>query len=145
MIIYRCCFRTLLTRRLCGPDLFSFYALHKIAIFHFVALTAITVVYILHIGTETVLYDAWLDKREFEVSFFGCWPLNCFGGNLRVRIGLYCISSLLKVSIFNMLGKLVLEATDPLSAIDLKELSLGMHLVKIETSQGTLHKTILKK
>lgn len=50
-----------------------------------------------------------------------------------------------KVSIFNMLGKLVLESTDPLSSIDLKELSLGMHLVKIETSQGTLHKTILKK
>ena len=50
-----------------------------------------------------------------------------------------------KVSIFNMLGKLVLEAKDPISAIDLKELSLGMHLVKIETSQGTLHKTILKK
>ncbi|NNC70847.1 MAG: T9SS type A sorting domain-containing protein [Flavobacteriaceae bacterium] len=50
-----------------------------------------------------------------------------------------------KVSIFNMLGKLVLEETDPLSSIDLKQLSLGMHLVKIETTQGTLHKTILKK
>ncbi len=50
-----------------------------------------------------------------------------------------------KISIFNMLGKLVIEETNPLSAIDLKQLSLGMHLVKIETSQGTLHKTILKK
>lgn len=50
-----------------------------------------------------------------------------------------------KVSIFNMLGKLVLQETNPVSSIDLKQLSLGMHLVKIETSQGTLHKTILKK
>ena len=50
-----------------------------------------------------------------------------------------------KVSIFNMLGKLVLEEKNPLSSIDLKQLSLGMHLVKIETNQGTLHKTILKK
>jgi len=50
-----------------------------------------------------------------------------------------------KVSIFNTLGKLVLEETNPLSAISLKTLSVGIHLVKIETSQGTLHKTILKK
>ena len=50
-----------------------------------------------------------------------------------------------KVSIFNTLGKLVLEETNPLSAISLKTLSMGIHLVKIETSQGTLHKTILKK
>ena len=50
-----------------------------------------------------------------------------------------------KVSIFNMLGKLVLEQANPISVIDLKRLTLGMHLVKIETSQGTLHKTILKK
>lgn len=50
-----------------------------------------------------------------------------------------------KISIFNMLGKLVLEETNPMLAINLKPLSLGMHLVKIETSQGTLHKTILKE
>ena len=50
-----------------------------------------------------------------------------------------------KVSIFNMLGKLVLEETNPISAIDLKPLSFGIHLVKIETSLGTLHKTILKE
>ncbi len=50
-----------------------------------------------------------------------------------------------KVSIYNMLGKLVLEKSNPLISINLKPLSEGMHLVKIETSQGTLHKTILKK
>ncbi|MDJ0646302.1 MAG: T9SS type A sorting domain-containing protein [Flavobacteriaceae bacterium] len=50
-----------------------------------------------------------------------------------------------KVSVYNMLGKLVLQETTPISSIDLKQLSLGMHMVKIETSQGTLHKTILKK
>lgn len=50
-----------------------------------------------------------------------------------------------KVSIYNMLGKLIVEELNPLNAISLKDLSNGMHLVKIETSQGTLHKTILKK
>lgn len=50
-----------------------------------------------------------------------------------------------KVSVYNMLGKLVLEESNPINAISLKDLSEGVHLVKIETSQGTLHKTILKK
>ena len=50
-----------------------------------------------------------------------------------------------KVSIFNMLGKLIIEETNPMAAINLKPLSFGIHLVKIETSEGTLHKTILKK
>ena len=50
-----------------------------------------------------------------------------------------------KVSIYNMLGKLVLQETNPIAAINLRPLSFGIHLVKIETSQGTLHKTILKE
>ncbi len=50
-----------------------------------------------------------------------------------------------KVSIYNMLGKLVLQETNPIAAINLKPLSFGIHLVKIETTQGTLHKTILKE
>lgn len=50
-----------------------------------------------------------------------------------------------KVSVYNMLGKLVLEKLNPINTISLKDLSEGVHLVKIETSQGTLHKTILKK
>lgn len=54
-------------------------------------------------------------------------------------------ASVEKVSIYNMLGKLILEEENPDAKIDLKTLSAGVHLVKIETSQGTLHKTILKK
>ena len=50
-----------------------------------------------------------------------------------------------KVSIYNMLGKLVLQESNPIAAINLRPLSFGIHLVKIETSQGTLHKTILKE
>jgi hypothetical protein len=50
-----------------------------------------------------------------------------------------------KISIYNMLGKLVLEETNPIVAINLKPLAFGIHLVKIETTQGTLHKTILKE
>ena len=50
-----------------------------------------------------------------------------------------------KVSIYNMRGKLILQEINPIAAIDLKSLDFGMHLVKIETSQGVLHKTILKQ
>ncbi|MCF6348744.1 MAG: T9SS type A sorting domain-containing protein [Flavobacteriaceae bacterium] len=50
-----------------------------------------------------------------------------------------------KISIYNMLGKLVLQETNPIVAINLKSLTFGIHLVKIETTQGTLHKTILKE
>ena len=50
-----------------------------------------------------------------------------------------------KISIYNMLGKLVLQETHPMAAINLRPLSFGIHLVEIETSQGTLHKTILKE
>ncbi|HBK71153.1 MAG TPA: hypothetical protein DDZ39_05770 [Flavobacteriaceae bacterium] len=50
-----------------------------------------------------------------------------------------------KVSIFDMLGKLVFEEDNPLLAINLKPLAFGIHLIKIETDQGTLHKTILKE
>lgn len=50
-----------------------------------------------------------------------------------------------KVSIYNLLGKLVLQKSNPIATINLKPLAFGIHLVKIETSQGTLHKTILKK
>ncbi|MDY7395742.1 T9SS type A sorting domain-containing protein [Aureibaculum sp. 2210JD6-5] len=50
-----------------------------------------------------------------------------------------------KISIYDMLGKLVLEESNPLLAINLKPLSFGIHLVKIETNQGVLHKTILKE
>ena len=50
-----------------------------------------------------------------------------------------------KVSIYNMLGKLIIEEDNPLLAINLSRLSFGIHLVKIETNQGILHKTILKE
>ncbi len=50
-----------------------------------------------------------------------------------------------KVSIYNMLGKLVLQEDNPIAAINLKQLAFGIHLVKIETTLGTLHKTILKE
>ena len=62
-----------------------------------------------------------------------------------IKIQNYSDAIVEKVSIYNMLGKLVLEETNPISAINLTPLSFGIHLVKIETSRGTLHKTILKQ
>jgi hypothetical protein len=62
-----------------------------------------------------------------------------------IKIQNYSDAIVEKVSIYNMLGKLVLEESNPISSINLKPLSFGIHLVKIETSRGTLHKTILKQ
>jgi len=50
-----------------------------------------------------------------------------------------------KISIYNMRGKLILQKRNSFVGINLKQLGTGMHLVKIETSQGVLHKTILKQ
>ena len=50
-----------------------------------------------------------------------------------------------KVTIYNVLGKKILEQTDPQNSIAMQELEFGVHLVVIDTDQGSLHKTILKK
>ena len=50
-----------------------------------------------------------------------------------------------KVTIYNILGEKMLEITDPTNQISLHQLDFGAHLVVIDTDQGRLHKTILKK
>ena len=50
-----------------------------------------------------------------------------------------------KISIYNILGKKVFERSNPDIRIDLQKLDFGVHLVVIDTDQGSLHKTILKK
>lgn len=50
-----------------------------------------------------------------------------------------------KISIYNILGEKVFERSNPDKLIDLQKLDFGVHLVVIDTDQGRLNKTILKK
>ena len=50
-----------------------------------------------------------------------------------------------KITIYNVLGEKILEIADPTNQISLYKLDFGAHLVVIDTDQGSLHKTILKK
>ncbi len=50
-----------------------------------------------------------------------------------------------KISIYNILGEKVFERSNPDARIDVQKLDFGVHLVWIDTDQGSLHKTILKK
>ena len=49
------------------------------------------------------------------------------------------------VTIYNVLGEIVLHFDNPTSKLSLSELNFGVHLVKINTDKGAIHKTILKK
>ena len=50
-----------------------------------------------------------------------------------------------KITIYNVLGEKMLEIADPTNQISLNQLKFGVHLIVIDTDQGSLHKTILKK
>ncbi len=49
-----------------------------------------------------------------------------------------------RITIYDILGKIVLQKENPISNISLEKLNFGMHLVKIDTDKGVIHKTILK-
>jgi hypothetical protein len=52
---------------------------------------------------------------------------------------------LTKITIYNILGEKMLERKNPQNSIALDQLEFGLHLVVLDTDQGSLHKTILKK
>lgn len=54
-------------------------------------------------------------------------------------------SQIKKITIYNVLGVAVMEKNNPTSKISLDKLNFGIHLVKIDTDQGSIHKTLLKK
>lgn len=49
------------------------------------------------------------------------------------------------IVIYNVLGEVVLQFENPSSKLSLNSLNFGVHLVKINTDKGAIHKTILKK
>ena len=54
-------------------------------------------------------------------------------------------SQIKKITIYNVLGVAVMEKNNPTYKISLDKLNFGIHLVKIDTDQGSIHKTLLKK
>lgn len=62
-----------------------------------------------------------------------------------LNISINGILTIRKVRIYNILGEKIIEILNPVIPIDLRKLDFGVHLVVIDTDQGSLHKTILKK
>lgn len=54
------------------------------------------------------------------------------------------MSHLRRITIYDIQGKKVFQQVDPENEIQTGSLEFGLHLVVIDTDQGTLHKTILK-
>lgn len=50
-----------------------------------------------------------------------------------------------RVTVYNVLGEKIIELSEPKNSISMEQLDFGVHLVVIDTDQGSLHKTILKK
>ncbi len=50
-----------------------------------------------------------------------------------------------KITLYNILGKIVLQKDNPSPKVDLEKLNFGMYLIKIDTDKGVIHKTIIKK
>ena len=53
-------------------------------------------------------------------------------------------SQLKRITIYDLLGKKVLQQAQPPKELPVGGLKFGLHLVVIDTDQGTLRKTILK-
>ncbi len=50
-----------------------------------------------------------------------------------------------KITIYDVLGRIVMEENNPTSKISLNKLNFGIFLIKIDTDKGSIHKTLLKK
>jgi aminopeptidase N len=63
----------------------------------------------------------------------------------QLNISTQGIVNVKKITIYDVLGKKMMEIINPTNQISLEQLDFGAHLVVIDTDQGRLHKTILKK
>jgi hypothetical protein len=54
------------------------------------------------------------------------------------------MSEIRRITIYDILGKKVLQKLDPGNHVQTHGLKFGLHLIVIDTDRGTLHKTILK-
>jgi hypothetical protein len=68
---------------------------------------------------------------------------NPVGSTLSIANNSYAIIN--KITIYNILGRIVMEEVNPTAKISLDKLEFGIHLIKIDTDKGSIPKTILKK
>ncbi len=54
-------------------------------------------------------------------------------------------ATLNKITIYNILGKSILQINNPPSNVNTYNMQTGVHLIKVETSRGTFFKTIIKQ
>jgi aminopeptidase N len=80
-----------------------------------------------------------LEKLQNEISIFPN-PVEDV-----LSIGNNSYAHIEKITIYNVLGGIVLQVVNPSSRISLTRLKFGLHLVKIDTNEGSIHKTLLKK
>lgn len=80
-----------------------------------------------------------LEKLQNEITIFP----NPVGSILSIANNSYAIIK--KITIYNVLGSVEMVESNPSSKISLNKLKFGIHLVKIDTDKGSIHKTLLKK
>ncbi len=78
-------------------------------------------------------------KLQNDISIFP----NPAGSTLSIANNSYAFIK--KITIYNVLGSVVMEENNPTSKISLDKLKFGIHLIKIDTDKGSIHKTLLKK
>ncbi len=79
-----------------------------------------------------------LEKLQSNISIYP----NPVKENLTIQNN--SLSTINKITIYDVLGKVILSLNNPENIIVLTKLNTGVHLVKIKTDQGVIHKTILK-
>ncbi len=80
-----------------------------------------------------------IEKLQNDITIFP----NPVGSTLSIANNSY--ASIKKITIYNVLGGIVMVEHNPASKISLNKLTFGIHLVKIDTDRGSIHKTLLKK
>ena len=78
-------------------------------------------------------------ELQNDISIFP----NPVGSTLSIANNSYAFIK--KITIYDVLGRIVMEENNPTAKISLHQLKFGIHLIKIDTDQGSIHKTLLKK
>ena len=88
---------------------------------------------------NNILLGDDLEKLQNDITIFP----NPVGSTLSIANNSYAIIK--KITIYNVLGSVEMVENNPSSKISLNRLKFGIHLVKIDTDKGSIHKTLLKK
>ncbi len=88
---------------------------------------------------NTIVLGVDIEKLQNDITIFP----NPVESTLSIANNSYALIK--KITIYNVLGGIVMVENNPDSKISLNKLKFGIHLVKIDTDKGSIHKTLLKK